>query len=434
MMKMFDLHTHSDFSDGSLPPEKLIEEAKAAGLTLLALTDHDTASGIERANEAAMKLGQPFLSGIEIEAAFSDELHILGLGIDPGARPMRDLAELQQLRRNDRNERVLARLAEDGMDVRRYLGGTVGSVTKADIGAALVKAGHVSSIDEAFSRLLSRGRPYYEPQEHPSIEEALAAIHASGGVSVLAHPMKMRCDHRGLISRMKALGLWGIEACYSSASPEQTEYFLGLAKEFGLRPTCGSDYHGPGRHGNLSMGCAWKPDFELEMTELLLKAKFGITEDSPIWKPRAEKRSRASFVRPRGVSESEFELIADRLASELPEELFRGLNGGIVISEREKLHRASRPEQPLYVLGEYHYGGHEGRYITLYYGSFMRVHRYLRGKAFEEKVKKVLLHEFRHHLETMGGEHDLEYEDDLTIEGYLNSPDVGTEASEPEMR
>ncbi|MCR5808934.1 MAG: PHP domain-containing protein [Clostridiales bacterium] len=429
---MFDLHTHSIFSDGNLPPEKLIEEAKEKGLTLLALTDHDTADGVSEAAEAAERFGVPFLAGIEIEAQYSDELHILGLGIDPDSPAMRELAAKQGARRADRNERVLKRLAADGMDVRRHLYSSPGSVTKVDIADALTKEGYASSIGDAFSRLLSRGGLYYEPMDHPTYAEAISAIRASGGVAVLAHPMKMRCDHRELIEKLKACGLWGIEAYYSSATDEQTEYFLSLAKEFRLHPTCGSDYHGPGRHGGVTMGCAYRPEYDLRMTELLLKSMFRISSGSPCGKPRA---ARAAKVKRGGVSESEFTLIADRLASELPEDFFKGLNGGVVIADRAKLHKASRPEQPLYVLGEYHYGGPEGRYITLYYGSFMKVHGFLRGEAFKEKVKKVLLHEFRHHLETMGGEHDLEYEDDVTLEGYLNSPDVGPGSpEEPEMR
>ena len=248
--------------------------------------------------------------------------------------------------------------------------------------------------------------------------EALDIITASGGVSVLAHPMKMDCDHRALIKQMKAHGLWGVEAYYSAASEEQTDYFRSLAKEFVLRPTCGSDFHGPGVGHGGAMGSAWRYSEELELTEQMLKDMSGVSPANPAG--RLVRKARGFS---RGVTEGRFQLMAEEIAAELPEEFFKGLNGGIVIAEREKLHKKSMPEKPLYVLGEYNYGGHEGRYITLYYGSFMRVHGSKSGEAFKEELRKVMLHEFRHHLETRAGEHGLEYEDAAYIASYTGEED-----------
>ena len=407
---MYDLHTHSCFSDGALPPEKLIKEATNAGLTLMALTDHDTAAGVSFAAAEAERVGMPFLPGIEIEADYPEELHILGLGIDPEAAELKDLVIRQEDRRRIRNEALLCRLADAGMDVRDRIFKTGGALTKGDVAAALVEAGYCQSVGEAFRSCLIKGAPFWEPMEHPSVEETMEAIINAGGVAVIAHPMNIKSGRREIIARLKSLGLWGVEAFYSTASDEETRYFLELAKEFGLRPTCGSDFHGQGRR-KAELGSAWERTFEVAETELMLKRRFSITAESPVGRPKLSPRRR-------GFTPDEFERIADSVLQELPEEFFVGLNGGVVIADREKLHSRSVPSRPLYVLGEYHYGGSEGRYVVIYYGSFLRAHGRKRGDALKEEVRKVILHEFRHHLETRAGEHGLEYEDDAFLTAY----------------
>ena len=407
---MYDLHTHSDFSDGAFPPEKLIEEAKRAGMTLFALTDHDTMGGVLRAADAAARLSLSFLPGIEISAEYPCELHILGLGVDPASPAVRRLARLQQGHRSERNARVLELLKAGGMDVSALLDKAERFVTKADIAGAMVKAGYAYSVTDAFARFLKKGRPFYSPMRHPSKEEAMDVIVSAGGMPVLAHPMKMDCDHRALLKELKDLGLWGIESYYSTATPEDTAYFNTLAEEFSLRPTCGSDFHGPHRP-EAALGCAYADVPELAVTEEKLKARYGVTPAAPTGWIFATRRT--------NHTESEFQLIADRIVSELPEELFRGLNGGIVIASRSKLHRESLPERPLYVMGEYSHGYSTGCFITLYFGSFMAVHGRKRGQAFIDEVRKVILHELRHHMEIRAGEHDLEYEDDACIAEYL---------------
>lgn len=396
---MFDLHTHSNFSDGTLPPEKLIEEASNSGLTLMSLTDHDTALGVPRARAAANRLGLPFLCGIELEAECEDELHILGLGIDPFAPKLRGIVALQDRRRDERNERVFELLLRDGMDIRPFMPETSGTVTRANMARAMADAGFARSVNDAFRSYLGRGQRYYVPQLHPSMPQVVDAIRASGGVAVLAHPMKMKVDHRRLIEAMKAEGLWGVEAYYGNFDEETTAYFSALAKEFALRPTCGSDFHGSNRPG-VTLGCSWRDTEELRVTEGLLLSRF------------CRRRG--------GLTLNEFQRAADSITSELPEEFFKGLNGGVVIAERAKLHKKSLPERPLYILGEYRHGGPEGCYITLYYGSFLKTKGHLRGKELEDELRRVILHEFRHHLEIRAGEHDLEYEDDLSIAEYLD--------------
>ena len=410
---MYDLHTHSNFSDGTLPPEKLIEEAKKAGLTLMALTDHDTAAGVPRAKRAASLFGMPFLCGIEMEAECEDQLHILGLGIDPEAEHIKALVARQDARRDERNERVLELLEDDGMDVRPFLPPTEGTVTRANIARAMFEAGFALSISDAFRSHLGRGQRYYVRQLHPEMPEVLEAIREAGGVSVLAHPMNMRVDHEKLIADMAANGLWGVEAYYGEAPRSTVDNFRMLARRYGLYTTCGSDFHGANRPG-ITLGCAWRDDAELAETERLLIQRFGLDRE-PAQRP-APRFNRKMTI-------GEYQLLLERIAAELPSDFFTGLNGGIVISEQEKLHKKSLPGRPLYILGEYHYGGAEGRYITMYYGSFVKARGFLRGSAAREELKKVLLHEFRHHLETRAGEHDLEYEDDAYIAEYLEEND-----------
>lgn len=407
---MYDLHTHSDFSDGVLPPEKLIEEAKAKGFTLFALTDHDTVGGIVRAAEAAARLRVPFIPGIEISAEYPCELHILGLGVDIASPSIKRLEKIQEKHRFDRNERVLKLLADAGIDAQKHLDKERRFLTKADIASAMVSERLADSVNDAFARWLRKGRPFYVPMLHPSMEDVMDVIVSAGGLPVLAHPMKMDCDHRALVKELKELGLWGIEAYYSSASSEETGYFKSLAEEFSLRVTCGSDFHGPHRP-EAALGCAWEDAPELNETETLVKKRYGICPAAPTGWLFAPRRAQHT--------ESEFQLIADRIVSDLPEELFKGLNGGIAIASRAKLHRESVPAHPLYILGEYSHGYATGAFVTLYYGSFMAVHGRKQGQAFIDEVRKVILHELRHHLEIRAGEHDLEHEDDAVIAAYV---------------
>ncbi len=413
---MFDLHTHSDFSDGTLPPEKLIDEAAKTGLRLIALTDHDTAGGVQRASARARELGVGFLRGIEMEARYEDQLHILGLGIDPESEHIAELIRLQDGRREARNAEVLRLLKKDGMDAEAFLEPTQGTVTRANIAAALYKGGYCASVSEAFRLYLGRGKPYFVPQAHPDMHEVLEAIREAGGAAVLAHPMKMKCDHRALIKELRGAGLWGVEAYYGADPDAASREFSELSREFGLRVTCGSDFHGENRPG-VSLGCAYRPVPELEDTLRELYRRFPISAQRAV--VRAPVRVR------RGFTAAEFQQMAERAAEELPQDFFLGLNGGIVISERAKLHKKSLPERPLYIMGEYHYGGSEGRYITLYYGSFRTICRNETPEQIQERVRKVLKHEFRHHLETRAGEHDLEYEDDAEIACYLEECAAG---------
>lgn len=271
---MFDLHTHSYCSDGTDAPELVAEKAAALGCTLFALTDHDTMSGVAAAKARAAELSLPFLTGCEIEAKYADTLHILGLGVDPENPALRELLEIKERNRIDRNRRLGERLAELGMDVSSALVESRGATTRANYASALVELGYAKDLTDAFGRILKRGCPAYVSQEHPSPEVVVDTIRAAGGVAVIAHPMKMdKCDPRRLIADMARLGCWGVEAFYCGATEGQTRLFASLAREHGLFVTCGSDYHGK-RRPSSPLGGAWRDCAELLRTELLLKKRF----------------------------------------------------------------------------------------------------------------------------------------------------------------
>ena len=262
---MYDLHTHSYYSDGTSSPEDLVRRASEAGLRLLGLTDHDTTAGIREALHEARYRRVPFLCGTEVEAAYGAKLHILGLGIDPYCHELHEMLEVQAGRRAERNERILDKLEADGIEVRKNYREGVGITTRTHIAAALVAGGYAHSSGDAFVRFIGRNSPYYVHCEHPTMQQTVECIREAGGVAVLAHPHKMRCDHRELVKSLKECGLWGIEVYYPGTTSENVEYFKGLARRYGLMITCGSDYHGRYRP-EAALGCAWRNIPELEDT------------------------------------------------------------------------------------------------------------------------------------------------------------------------
>lgn len=271
---MYDLHTHSICSDGMDAPTAVVQKAVELGMSLFALTDHDTMIGVPEALEEAAKYSLPCLAGCEIEAQYSDTLHILGLGIDINGPALGALMKKKIELRNERNRRLTARLIELGMDVTPALVESEGATTKANYASALVQLGYAKDMLDAFTRILGRGCPAYIMQEHPSPEEAVGAIRAAGGVAVIAHPMKMKkCDPAALIRDMARIGIEGVEAFYCGATEGETRLFSSLARDNGLFITCGSDYHGS-RRPTSPLGGAWRDCEALRRTEELLLARF----------------------------------------------------------------------------------------------------------------------------------------------------------------
>ena len=196
---MYDLHTHSRCSDGSESPEHVAELAKAAGIELLALTDHDCVRGVPAALSRAAQLGLRMLPGVEAEADYADTLHILGIGQDIDAPCFQKLLAEQTALREERNRLLEIKLRKMGMDVSDYLIRSE-STTRANYAAALAAAGHAENTADAFRRILNRDALADIKQKHPSPQAVIDAVTGAGGAAILAHPMLMKkCDPHELV-------------------------------------------------------------------------------------------------------------------------------------------------------------------------------------------------------------------------------------------
>ncbi len=250
---MIDLHTHSDVSDGSDPPERIPELAVEAGCSAVALTDHDSLAGIGPARRRAEELGITFVPGCEVScrSAGSGGMHVLVYFVDDDASPLGE--ELVRLR-EDRRRRNLAltdRLIDLGLPVTYEMvvaeaGSEVG-VGRPHFAAALVAVGAADSVDDAFDRFLANRRPGFVPKARLSAAEVARLARDSGGVAVLAHPYSTGLDGTDLaraVEELAGAGFAGIEAVYGRYSVRQRRGLGNLARRFDLVATGGSDYHG----------------------------------------------------------------------------------------------------------------------------------------------------------------------------------------------
>lgn len=248
---MIDLHCHSTCSDGTFTPEELAEMGR--GFAVFAITDHDNCDGGARFLEASRGQGGVRLAGIELSLESGKgygEFHMLGLGIDPSDAGLAEFLEEIRRGRDDRNERMVAKLCEIGMpvtmeEVVAESGGEV--VARPHVARAMMRRGYVGSIAEAFAKAIGPGCPAYCSRFHPRPEAAIAAIHAAGGVAVMAHPRSWTKDPYALragLAKLKDAGLDGIEAVYQANTTDVTIDHLLAAKELGLAVSAGSDFHG----------------------------------------------------------------------------------------------------------------------------------------------------------------------------------------------
>jgi len=263
MRRFVDLHTHSTASDGGLSPSELVVAADRLGLAAVALTDHDTLSGLAEARNAADRTPDlRFVPGVEVSARFAGgTMHILALGIDPADEGLSAMIDRMRQARDRRNPRIIRKLRELGIDIsdgdvaavaRRMHGRQDCAVTsRVHIAEVLRRTGRVGSIAEAFDTYLGRGGPAYVDRDRPPAGEIIAAIEAAGGLAVLAHPSQLNCTNRAQLERivrdLAAHGLAGVEAYHSDHTPEQTRQVIDLARRLGLGISGGSDFHGPAR-------------------------------------------------------------------------------------------------------------------------------------------------------------------------------------------
>ena len=251
MLIMVDLHTHSTASDGSYSPTELVALAKNRGLSVLALTDHDTVMGLEEAEKAAKKAGIGFIPGIELDInSISGEFHLLGLGIDRLNPAFRDGVAALAGRRVERNLEILKRMEELNIkaayeEIQALSGGY--SVGRPHFASLLVKRRIVKNLEQAFSRYLGKGKPLYVPKEGMEFDHALSIIKEAGGLAILAHPMSLYMAWGrlpGFIKNLKERGLQGIEAWHPAAKVTDCRRLEDLGLSLGLYITAGSDFHG----------------------------------------------------------------------------------------------------------------------------------------------------------------------------------------------
>lgn len=256
---MIDLHSHTTESDGTTPPEELVRLACGAGLEALAITDHDTFAGYEAAVPAAQQSGLDLVCGIELSTKYSGRtVHMLAYFLDGApAESFRAWIEAMLASRRERNRRLVQNLNEAGVDIslgeveamgRRLTG-------RPHFARVLMRKGYVGSVEEAFRRYLGEDAPSFVERDSPDIEEAIEVVAGGGGLSVIAHPIRLgfrdRAREEEFICRLAGAGLRGIEVWHSDQTAADSERYLGYARRHGLVPTGGTDFHGGNKPGLL---------------------------------------------------------------------------------------------------------------------------------------------------------------------------------------
>jgi 3',5'-nucleoside bisphosphate phosphatase len=244
-----DLHVHTWHSDGRCSPAEVVTLAKAAGIGIIAITDHETVAGIAESQTAGREAGIEVIPGIEFAARFKAvEIHLLGLWIEPDHPALQSLLATLQAERDERATLMLARLQGLGIrigkdDVLATVGR--GGISRPHLAQALVNLGAVPTFREAFARYLGSGRPAYVPRTHLTVPEAIAAIHDAGGVAVLAHGL-IGGPQREHVRELIGQGLDALEVIHPKLGPDQAAWLRDTARASGLALAGGSDWHGEG--------------------------------------------------------------------------------------------------------------------------------------------------------------------------------------------
>lgn len=250
----FDLHCHSNVSDGLLPPEEVAARAKANGVGVWALTDHDEVGGVARARAAAQALGLQHVGGVEISVTWAGQtVHIVGLRIDETNRA---LVEGLAATRNGRERR--AREIAQALDQYGICGAYEGAlkhvgnpdlISRTHFARYLVECGQCGDTKEVFANYLTEGKPGYVPHRWATLEDAVRWIRGAGGVAVIAHPGRYKYSQTqfgALFDEFKQFGGAAIEVNTGSHTPEQYQEYAQVARSYGFLASMGSDFHGPG--------------------------------------------------------------------------------------------------------------------------------------------------------------------------------------------
>lgn len=249
-----DLHSHSTISDGTMQPAALVAHAKARGVSVLALTDHDEVRGLEEAAASADGVGLRFIPGVEISVTWGGQtVHIVGLRIDPDNQGL--LHGLEQVRsgrlpraREMGRQLALAGFPDAYEGALRFVSNP-GLISRTHFARHIISTGRCANMKQVFERYLVAGKPGYAEHSWAKLSEAVAWIHGAGGVAVVAHPGRYRLTELALgemLSEFKQLGGEAIEVVTGSHAPEQFARFATLARHYGFRASRGSDFHGTG--------------------------------------------------------------------------------------------------------------------------------------------------------------------------------------------
>lgn len=265
--KFVDFHAHSTASDGTLTPRELAGYAAEKGLIAAAKTDHDTIDGTAEFFDECKKLGVEPVSGVEMSAKYSCELHIVGLFVDINSPEFCEKLETLKNSRLIRNKQMLDALKQNGMEISEKTllennpGKTLKSLGRPHFACEMVANGYVSDINEAFLKYLGRGKSCYVKRISFTPEECIEIIKNAGGLAILAHPIYITQDKDELFELFKKLkncGLDGAECYYGAYTREFSELCLSLCEKTGLLPSGGSDFHGANRT-DTDLGCANVP-------------------------------------------------------------------------------------------------------------------------------------------------------------------------------
>jgi len=250
-MKLIDLHTHSLMSDGAQTPADVVRTAHAAGLSAIALSDHDNIDGVAEAMAEGERLGVEVIPAVELSAQSDTELHILGYFIDIQNRELRDALQYALRVRDERQEETCRKLNEQGfsitMDELRAEANGNPVLCRAHFAQIMVRKGYAESVQDAFKRYLSVGCYAYSNRQALTGEEAVSLIRRAGGIAVAAHLHLIKLPDDELKAYLKSLlpaGLDGVEGYYSDYTPDMEVRYRAIAAELGLTISGGTDYHG----------------------------------------------------------------------------------------------------------------------------------------------------------------------------------------------
>jgi len=246
---VIDLHSHTLHSDGDRSPAELFSEARAAGVKVLSVTDHDTVFGLQECRDASEAAGVRFVPGIELSCELHGrEVHVLGHFIDPGAPALERLATDMLAERRERMERMVGLAQDQGftaVTMERVLAASGGeNLGRPHLARALVDCGHAVSIKDAFDRFLKTGGALWVDRRRLPARDAIDLVHDAGGTATIAHPGANAVSRQEL-SVLAGDDLDGVEAWHPEHPPNQVDAFVRWADELGLVVTAGSDYHGP---------------------------------------------------------------------------------------------------------------------------------------------------------------------------------------------